>query len=376
MWNYSNYPWRPEVASEFAEQHDLLFGVLTLLTVFFTVVVMTIMIALAVYYRKGNKVDRSRPVDEHMVLELTWSVGPLFLALGIFFWSAKLFAGIYNVPADAKEVYIIGKQWMWHMQHANGIRENNELHLPVNEPVKFTMISQDVIHAFYVPEFRLQRQVQPGEYTSFWVQPNKVGRYHIYCNMYCGTQHSEMGGWVYVMSREDYQKWVATGGKKAVASGGVSSPTGGVTLEQRGAALFESNQCSGCHSTTGVKSGKGPTLVGLFGKTREMENGKKIVADNGYLRNVVYFPDEYKLKGWPAGMPSYKGQITEEDLLAINAYIKTLGQPNAGALTPGSAGSTGIGTQNSSIEAVIENPNARAADTDNQQWRFMYGGER
>jgi len=371
---FGSTPLVPIAASSYANDVDTLFWVLLALTVFFTVIVFTVGIALAVYYRRGSKVDRSRAIGHNTLLEVGWSLPPLLLGLGVFVWSAKVYTQAYSVPKNAKEIFVIGKQWMWHMQHSNGIRENNELHIPVGEPVKMVMISQDVIHAFYVPEFRLQRHVEPGAYTTFWFTPTRVGKYHLFCNMYCGTQHSEMGGWVYVQSKADYNKWVSSA-SHPVAIGGIESPRGSITGAQRGAALYERFQCVSCHSPEATQRGRGPSLVGLFGKTRQLASGKKVLADNGYLRNVLYYPTEYALAGWAQGMPSYKGVMNEEDVLEINAYIKTLsdakpattGQPDnaPGAIHP---------PLNSG--GVDDKEGARAANTDNQQWRFMYGGER
>lgn len=376
---FGSTPWIPVAASSYAEDVDKLFWALTALTVLFTVLVFAVGIGLALYYKRGNKVDRSRPVGHNTLLELSWSLPPLLLGLGVFFWSAKVYTQVYTVPKNAKEIFVIGKQWMWHMQHANGIRENNELHVPVGEPVKIVMISQDVIHAFYVPEFRMQRMTQPGQYTTFWFTPTRVGKYHLYCNMYCGTQHSEMGGWVYVQSRGDYQKWVASA-SQPVATGGYESKTGALTAGQRGAALYEKYQCASCHSQEAVQRGRGPSLVGLFGKTRQLSNGKKVVADDGYLRNVLYYPQDYPLAGWPQGMPSYKGSLSEEDVLQVNAYVKTLSAAKPEPGGPQQQGS-GVGVPNSAKPeqnngGASDHEGARAANTDNQQWRYMYGGER
>lgn len=391
---------RPPAASAFAEDVDRLFFALVTLTLFFSFVVAGLLIFFAVRYRRGNRVDRSRPLSHNTILELTWSMGPLFLALCIFFWAAKLFAGVFSPPKNAKEVFVIGKQWMWHLQHTDGIRENNELHLPVGEPVKLVMISQDVIHAFYVPEFRVQRQVEPGHYTEMWFTPTQTGRFHLYCNMYCGTQHSEMGGWVYVMSKPDYQKWAASGGAHPTAVGG--GPTGVTTLAQQGYALYQQNQCESCHGDEAVRRGRGPSLVNIYGKVRTLTDGRKLTADDGYFRNVMLYPNENVLAGWPAGMPSYKNVLTESQVIAINAYLKTLDgkpKPNEGNIydlrsvdTNGSgsgryggmAGTgAGIPEYNQSIQPGPNSqdggyldPQAPAANTNDQQWRYMYGGER
>jgi cytochrome c oxidase subunit 2 len=199
----------PEQASNFAAESDALYYVLTLLTVVFTLIVFVLVAILAVRYRRGNRVDRSNPVHHSSILEMSWSILPLILGLAVFVWSAKLFAAMYGqAPANSLEVYVIGKQWMWHIQHQNGIRENNELHVPVGRPVKLTMVSQDVIHSFFIPAFRIKRDVMPGRYTSVWFTPTKAGKYHLFCAEYCGTQHSEMTGSVYAMEPKDFENWI------------------------------------------------------------------------------------------------------------------------------------------------------------------------
>jgi mono/diheme cytochrome c family protein len=184
---------------------------------------------------------------------------------------------------------------------------------------------------------------------------------------------------VYVQSRGDYQKWVASA-VRPVATGGFPDRTGGLTAGQRGAALYEKYQCASCHSQEAVQRGRGPSLVGLFGKTRQLANGKKVVADDGYLRNVLYYPQDYPLAGWPQGMPSYKGSLSEEDVLQINAYVKTLSAANPEPGGPQMQGN-GVGIQESQKPEMNnggaeDREGARAANTDNQQWRYMYGGER
>jgi cytochrome c oxidase subunit 2 len=388
---------RSVAASSFAEDVDKLFFVLLALTLFFSIVVGGLLAYLAVRYRRGSNVDRSNPIGHHDILEAAWSGGPLIIALVIFFWAAKLYTNVYAAPANTKEVFVIGKQWMWHLQHANGIRENNELHLAVNEPVKLVMISQDVIHAFYVPEFRVQRQVEPGSYDSMWFTPTKTGRFHMYCNMYCGTQHSEMGGWVYVMSRSDYQRWLATGNAHPAVTGGLNTPQGGLTMAQQGAALFEQYQCASCHNAEAVSRGRGPSLKGIYGKNRQLDGNRVVKADFGYLRNTMLYPNEYALAGWPQGMPSYKGVVTEEQILLLNEYIRSLSgkesQGGVASVAPNvaAADSTGAPAAAAGSDSYagahpgrygpqdgsggIPNTDAPAANTDNQQWRYMYGGE-
>lgn len=194
--NFTNSPLAPPQASSFAREHDTIYFALWALTIVFTIIVCGAVLWFCVRYRVGTKADRSRPLYEHLGLELSWSVIPGILALIMFYYEARLFIKVRTPPADAQEIFVIGKQWMWHVQHPEGVRENNTLHVPIDKPIKLTMISQDVIHAFYIPAFRTQMMVVPGRYTDMWFTPTKVGEYHLFCNMYCGTQHSEMGGTV------------------------------------------------------------------------------------------------------------------------------------------------------------------------------------
>jgi len=308
-----NFPFAPEEASTLAAQHDMVFYTITALTVFFTLAVALVVLVLVVRYRHGNKVDRSNLVHHSDKLEIAWSLPPLFLGLVVFFFGAQLYVAERVPPKNCYEVFVIGKQWMWHIQHPNGIRENNTLHIPVGKPVKLTMISQDVIHAFYIPEFRTQFYVVPGRYTQEWFQATQPGTYHMLCNLYCGTQHSEMGGTVVAMAPQDFAKWLQNGGDDGMPQ----------TLEARGAEIFSRNACDNCH--TGVSTERGPTLLGVAGSTQVLEDGTKAVADQNYLREAILHPSSKLVKGYPYGtMPEYAQQISEDDTLALIAYLKSI----------------------------------------------------
>lgn len=346
----------PIAASEYAGEVDKLFWVMNALTVVFTIIVIALIAFLAARYRKGSNVDRSNPTTHNTLLEMTWTLPALVLGLGVFTWSSRLFADVYTPPKNAREVFVIGKQWMWHAQHSDGTRENNEIHVPVNNPVKLSMISQDVIHAFYVPEFRIQRHVEPGRYTSMWFTPTRVGKYRVYCNVYCGTQHSEMGGWVVVQSREDFEKWQAGGGGRPFYPGGISSPTGDLSLAQTGATLFRKYQCASCHADGPKASAKGASLTGLYKSLRQLADGSKVVADEGYIRSAILNPNDVRLANSTGSMPAYRGSLSESEVIALIAYIKEIG--------------TGKPLEGGRPDSV-----APAANTNSQQWRYMYGGE-
>lgn len=318
---FFNFPVSPPQASNFAREYDLLFYVLTGLTILFSTIVGIAVIFLALRYRAGNKVDRSRPMYENLRLELTWTIIPLILGLIIFFFSARMFVKMRTPPSDSYEIFVIGKQWMWHAQHPNGVRENNTLHVPVGRDVKLTMISQDVIHAFYIPAFRTQMHVVPGRYTQMWFRPTLAGEYHLFCGMYCGTQHSEMGGKVVSMEPKEFANWLANGGQS------VSN----VTMAQAGERIFKTVGCNNCH---GAESNlRGPSLLNIAGTDRNMANGGSLVADDTYLRESILRPWNKLTAGYDRTMPAYEGQLSEEDVLNLIAYIKTMGGNNGTAVT-------------------------------------------
>lgn len=307
-------PLIPVQATEFAKEYDLLFYVILALSVFFTLVVCGAVLFLAIRYRRGSKVDRSHPPHENLKLEITWSVIPLILGLWIFAWGATQFVNYKRPPADCMDIYVVGKQWMWHFQHGqSGVRENNTLHVPLGKDVRLVMISQDVIHALFIPEFRVQYQVVPGRYTQVWFKATKVGKYHLFCNMYCGVQHSEMGGYVYVMKPDDYAKWIANGGNDPL----------NLTSAQRGSLVFKRMVCGSCHGPQ--DDIHGPSLYNLYGKQVALANGTKVKADDDYIRNAILKPYDATVAGYGNEMPQYDGQIDERDVFDLIDYIKTLG---------------------------------------------------
>lgn len=336
MWNF---PYKPEAASDFAVDYDLLFYALSALTVLFTIIVGTMMIVFSIRYRRGNKVNRKNPVDSHMMLEVTWTGIPLLLGLVMFFWAAYLYVETRIPPKNAMDVFVVGKQWMWHLQHSeSGIRENNQLHVPVGKPVRLTMISQDVIHSFFIPAFRIKQDVLPGRYTMMWFTPTKPGKYQIFCAEYCGTQHSEMGGYVTVLSEAEWQRWLQTGGQSVdkIAKSSVD----------RGKELFEQFRCDSCHTSKDIP--EGPSLYGLIGSKRAMSDGSSVTADRMYIRESILDPYNKLTKGYPEKtMPEYKGQIDEEQILDLYSYIQSLGVVGASSQPTDNAANSTRATTNS-----------------------------
>ncbi len=319
-WGPFQFQFAPEAASKHAvENYDPLFYTITLLSVIFTALVYVLIVVVALRYKAGSKADRRNPVSHNNVLEATLLGVPTILALLVFGWSARNFVSVRTMPKDAMEVFVIGKQWMWHFQHMNGVRENNELTVPVGKPIKLTMISQDVIHALYLPEMRAQYHVVPGRYTQLQFTPIKAGKYKILCAMHCGTQHSEMVGVLHVLEPRQYAEWLEAEGNRfrPVAR----------TMEDAGALLWKEQGCGNCHG--GKDTMRAPTLAGIAGKTRNFTDGTSGIADEDYLRESILNPYRKITKGYTNTMQSYSGQLSEEQVLELIAYIKS-GRAGAG----------------------------------------------
>ncbi|MCX6379038.1 MAG: cytochrome c oxidase subunit II [Armatimonadetes bacterium] len=313
-------PFFPPEASTFAREIDVLYLVTWLLTILFLGIVVAMLGVLAFIYRRKSKADRSHPIHTHHGIELAWSIIPMLLGLVIFVWGAKLYADAYKVPDNAEEIFVVGKQWMWHIQHTNGIRENNTLTVPTGRPFKLTCISQDVIHSFFIPAFRIKRDVLPGSYTSAWFEATLPGKYHLFCAEYCGTEHSRMTGTVNVLTPEDYQRWLdQKGSKEEVEPKAVRAKT----MEEEGQEIFETVGCSNCH--TPDTTPRAPSLYAIYGKKRQMQNGEILTADRNYLRTNILQPNDKVTAGYEATMPVYQGNLTEEQVNSLLAYIKSLG---------------------------------------------------
>jgi cytochrome c oxidase subunit 2 len=309
-------PFFPEEASSFARNTDALYWFLIAVTAFFSILIGTLVVVFAIRYRRRSPDEVATEVHESAVLEIVWTVIPLCLTLVIFVWGARVYFRITRPPVNAIEIYVTGKQWMWKVQHTDGHREMNELHVPVGTPVRLTMASEDVIHSFYVPAFRFKRDVVPGRFSTAWFEAVRPGRYHLFCAQYCGTRHSNMIGWVYALKPAEYQIWL---------SGGAP----GESLASAGAKRFIEHACNTCH---GDQAGaRGPSLAGLFGKQIHLQNGQTLIADEAYIRESIVNPQAKLVAGYPPIMPTFQGLISEEGLLQLTAYIKSLSSaPAAG----------------------------------------------
>ncbi len=329
MWSV---PLFPERASTMAGRVDALYFFLLAVAVFFSVLIAGLIVYFAVRYRRRDPKAIGERVKGGLVLEITWTVLPLLLTMVIFVWGASVFFAMSRPPDETLNIYVVGKQWMWKFQHLDGQREINELHVPVGRDIKLIMTSEDVIHDVFVPAFRVKQDVLPGRYVSIWFRVTKPGRFHLFCAEYCGTRHSGMIGEVIAMDPSDYQTWLSGG-----------APEG--SLASSGEKLFADLACNTCHRPDA--QGRGPVLDGLFGKTVTLQNGDTVVADEAYIRESILLPSAKIAAGYQPIMPTFQGLISEEQLLELIEYVKSLkvqgevltarpepSQPAAGENTP------------------------------------------
>jgi cytochrome c oxidase subunit 2 len=315
---FESFPLWPARASTMAGNVDALYVFLLLISAFMSAAIFTMILVFAVRFRRRKGVEAEQ-IEGSTKLEITWSVAPLFVFLFIFFWGAFIYFQERTPPRNATTVYVVAKQWMWKLQHEEGVREINQLHVPVGRDVKLLMTSQDVIHSFYVPAFRLKQDVLPGRYTTMWFKATKPGTYHLFCAEYCGTQHSGMVGQVVVMEPAQYQAWLSGGG----AAGSMAAD---------GEALFQQLGCSTCHRSD--TQGRGPNLAGVFGSKVMLEDGRTVTADEDYVRESILVPAAKVVSGFKPVMPPFQGLVTEEQLNALVAYVKAQSKPATGAATP------------------------------------------
>jgi cytochrome c oxidase subunit 2 len=305
-------PLFPEQASTVAAHVDALFFFLIAVSAFFSLLIASLVIYFAVRYRRRSEDELPRPIHGSLRLELLWTIIPFCIAMVIFFWGASVYLDISRPPDDALEVFVVGKQWMWKLQHMEGRREIDELHVPVGRPVKLTMTSEDVIHSFYVPAFRIKQDAVPGRYTTVWFEATKPGTYHLFCAEYCGTLHSGMIGRIVAMEPSAFEAWLA----------GTAPGMENVPPAVAGESIFRAQGCGTCHRADG--SGQGPALDGLFGRTVALATGETVLADEGYLRESILNPQAKIVAGYQPVMPTFQGLVSEEDVMRLIAYVKSL----------------------------------------------------
>ena len=298
----------PAEASGIAPYVDALYFFLVLMTIVGTTLVATLLLVFSIRYRR-EKNPVATQIEGSTLLEATWTIIPLAIFLLAFVWGALLYFRIYDPPANAMNIYIVGKQWMWKAEHPGGQHEIDSLHVPLGKPIQLTMISQDVFHSFSIPDFRIKREVIPGRYSTVWFEATQVGTYHLFCTQYCGTQHAGMIGEVTVLTPGDYKKWL-------------EQSNSGQSLAQNGERLFASMGCNSCHN--GTAASRGPSLAGVYGSKLTLTDGRQILVDDAYLRDAILNPSEHVTAGFAPIMPTYQGQISEDGLIDLVEFIKNM----------------------------------------------------
>ena len=317
----------PEQASTIASKVDALYIFALAISAFFSLLIAVVIFFFFVKFRRREAGEVGARSHGGMALEIVWSVIPFVICMVLFVWGAVVFIEMRTIPHDATEYFATAKQWMWKFQHPEGQREINALHIPVGETIKLTMTSEDVIHSFFVPAFRVKQDVVPGRYTTVWFEADKPGEYHLFCTEYCGSHHSQMIGTVTVLEQDDYQAWLAGGGPAAPP-------------QDLGAALFEQHICNTCHFED--DSGRGPSLVGIYGTEARFADGTTRIRDDDYLRESILRPAAQVSAGYQQIMPTYQGQLSEVSLLQLIAYIKSLGpSPGVDSAAPAAAAASG-----------------------------------
>jgi cytochrome c oxidase subunit 2 len=272
--------------------------------------VIGMMLTFCVRYRAGSTVSRADRVKKTWHWEIGWTTATFVMFLVLFVWGASVYIWLFKSPPGDIEIYVVAKQWMWKLQHPGGQREIDALHIPVDKTIRLVMASQDVIHSFFVPAFRIKHDVVPGTYETIWFKAEKTGTYKLECTQYCGTQHATMNGEVVVMTPPEYARWLTEQGVNQ-------------SLAQQGEALFRQHGCSGCHGANSTVHA--PDLVGLYGSLVHLQDGSTVRADERYIRDSILIPKSQIVVGYPPIMPDFSGQLSEEELFKPVAYIQSLG---------------------------------------------------
>lgn len=333
-------PFIPESASTVSGKVDALYFYLSGVTVFFTLLISGVLIFFVIKYRRRSPFEIPRPVAGSHKLETLWSVIPFIIAMSMFGWGAQIYFQNSRSPKNANEIYVVGKQWMWKIQHSTGQREINELHVPAGRKIKLIMTSEDTIHDFFIPAFRIKADVLTGKYTSLWFEATKPGKYHLFCAEYCGMNHSGMIGSVIVMQPTEFDNWL---------SGNSSQQSPAVAGQQ----LYESLGCVSCHGANG-EGGRGPALAGLFGRKVFLTNNQTLIADESYIRESIENPSTKIVSGFSPIMPTFQGQVTPEQLIQIISFIKSL-QGTGSPSPPPTLGAT-VPVQNTQAAAPKATP--------------------
>jgi len=315
-------PLFPPPASSLAENIDNIYFVWLGLSAAIAIAIGALIVLFTIRYHRHSHADRTvapEAVRERSMhrIEIAWTLIPLGIFLAMFLWSTDAYYRSATVPSDAVPVYVVGKQWMWHIEHQGGQREINELHVPIGQPIELVMTSQDVIHSFSIPGFRVKQDVLPGRYTTLWFKATQPGDFRWFCTQYCGAAHSHMIGRVLVMERADFDRWLAA-----------NSAAG--SMAAMGAVRFREFGCGDCHGRNA--SVRAPRLEGLFGRSVLLQDGRTVIADERFIRDAVLLPNKDVPAGYEPTMPSFRGQIDEQQMLEIIEYVKSIEYVPQGAL--------------------------------------------
>ena len=306
--------WVPEVASNLASKVDAVIWFITVISLVFFILISIFLVYFAIRYRRRQENEETPYITGSHVLETIWTIIPSILLIVIFVYGFVVYKDMRTPPEDSLEVTVTGRQWLWQFKYNNGKTTLNELYIPEGRPIKLVMTSEDVLHSFFVPAFRVKQDLVGGMYTYLWFTPTKNGTYELFCAEYCGTGHSAMLGKVIVMSPQEYEKWEKGEEEKAVAS---------LPPAELGKQLYTQRGCNACHSIDG-SSLVGPTWKGLYGHEVVLEDGTEVTADENYIREAILEPQAKMVKGFGPVMPSFKGVISDDEISDIIAYIKTL----------------------------------------------------
>jgi cytochrome c oxidase subunit II len=307
-------------ASSVSGEVDAIFFTLVAITAFFTIGIGVAIVFFAIRYRRRSPDEVPAQTHGSTALELTWTLVPLAIVMAVFVWGSKVYFHMNRPPDDAMTVTVVGKRWMWKLQQPTGQREINELHVPVGRAVKLVITSEDTIHSFYVPAFRIKRDAVPGRYTQAWFRATRPGVYHLLCAEYCGTDHSRMQGRIVVMEPHEYETWLAGG----------APPEAPLAAGER---LFAEMGCATCHQPDSEE--RAPRLAGIYGAKVTLTTGETVLVDDAYLRESIVSPVAKVVQGYQPVMPTFQGLLSEEQILDLVAYVKSLPAPPGGAPAPG-----------------------------------------
>jgi cytochrome c oxidase subunit 2 len=303
----------PIPASTVAKDIDDLYVFIFLLSTAFFVLIAGLIVLFLMRYRRKGPNDVTPHITHNMTLELSWSIIPLLLCLVIFFWGFNGFVRANVAPGNAMEIQVTAKKWVWQFEYPDGTRTINDIHVPVGKPVRLVMTSEDVLHSFFVPEFRIKHDIVPGRYTEVWFNPTVIGTHQVFCTEYCGKGHSDMLAKVHVDDEATYAKWVEEGDETIKT----------MPLAQLGKLVYDEKGCATCHNLDGTR-GQGPSWKGIYGQTHTMTDGQKIVVDQNYIRESVLDPQKHIVQGFEGIMPTFQGLLREREILGVIEFIKTL----------------------------------------------------